>query len=112
MAEPAPAAQRLIRLLEANHDTGLPAIDESVDADIREILADNEALRRQLGQIRETVRIYTPSVKSLWDAALQVLPAWQGLAPLLDPHAPMGSDLDAALDAKAEDDRIELERTR
>jgi hypothetical protein len=107
------AAERLEYLLSGNSG---PVVDEAVDQDIREVLADNAALRRQLGQIRETVRVYTPIIGTLRDAALRsLLPTpfeWDAVAPLLDPHAPMGSDLDAALDAKAEDDRIELERTR
>lgn len=81
------------------------AWDVVIDA-TRAVVADNEALRRQITSLRGTVAAALSSAQALWDAASKhATSVWAMIGPYLEPDAPMGVDWDSHVAAGYEHDR-------
>lgn len=85
--------QKILDLLRRDWDKGPLVIEAATAVEIRLAIADNRALRQQIGHLRTAVDELAPVVRQLWDAALKhVMPAWTMIAPYLETDAPMGAE--------------------
>lgn len=93
----------LLELLDTAKDDpdAWPVIVDEVHA----LVADNQALRRQVRSLRSVLITLVPDIQNIWKAASQrVLSVWAMVGPYLEPDAPLGTDWDERVQAGYERD--------
>lgn len=105
MSEVREREQAILDLLSRDWSKGPLVIEAETAVEIRTVIADNRALRRQVDHLRGVMAELSPVIQSLWDAAVKhVTPVLALVGPYLEPDAPMGAEWDVKVQSGYEDD--------
>ncbi len=97
--------QEILDLLNRNWSRGPLVIEAETAVEIRAIIADNRALRRQVGTMRHAFATLSPVIQNLWrTAVMHVTPVLALIGPYLEATAPMGAEWDVKVMAGYEED--------